>query len=153
VWRNVATSLWCASWLAYAGALFLPSVNSTTLGSASATYGWEIPITFTLLVINPLTLARPILWLYILTLLGTNVVVLLLPRLLRKSASVRRSVVVAALTFAVLSALSPAAGAPAMFGVKIQGLLAGYYCWVLSVVTAAAAIVLASGHSADAPTA
>jgi len=90
------------------------------------------------------------LWLYVLTLIGTNVVVLFSRRFFRHTAAARRSArVIATLAIAVLSALSPAAGVPSLLGAKVEGLLPGYYAWVLSIGTAAAAIVL--GSRANAP--
>jgi hypothetical protein len=151
--KNVGKTLLHASWLLYAVSLFLPAVRSTTLNATRATSGWEILIAFPLLIVNPISLTHPFLWLYVLTLTGPNLVVLFSQRFFRKSLAVRRSTgAVATLTIAVLSALSPAAGVPSLLGpafadlglprAMIERLLPGYYVWVLSVATAAAAIVV-----------
>jgi hypothetical protein len=84
-----------------------------------------------------------LLWLYILTLMGTNAIVLFSRRFFADAAVARRSTrALLILAFAVPSALSPAVDVPSMLGAKVEGLLPGYYVWVLSIVIALVAILV-----------
>lgn len=140
------------SWLLYAASLFLPVAHSTTLNASRATYGWEIVLGFPLLIINPMLLAHPFVWVYITALFATNFSVLLTPRFYRRIVQGDAPTgLFLGLALGVGCAASVGAGLPTILGVGVDRLLVGYYCWAASIVTASAALLWARGGRGRAP--
>ena len=136
------TVLFRVSWVLYAGSLLLPAARSTTLNASRATYGCEIVLGFPLIIINPFSLTHPVIWAYVTALFARNLVVLLSSRFRQQLLQGRVPAGLAkGLVLAMVCAASVATGIPRIVGVDVERLLAGYYCWVMSIVISIVALL------------
>jgi hypothetical protein len=131
----------------FVASLFLPVARSATMNASRATWGWEIVASFPLAIVNPLSLImHPLIWAYVTALFACNLVVLCFPQL--RAWAVRGTLpagTAPALVLSVACAASVMTGVPKLLGVEIERLLIGYYCWLLSIIVAIAALVSPEG--------
>ena len=150
--RRAGNWLLGGAWALYVVSLALPAVRSSALSMGRVTYGWEIVLAFPLLILNPLSLTHPLLWLYIMLLWSPNLVMVFSQRLYHSARRRRLSVVFFKLLgYGMLCALSVAVGVPGLLGAPVESLLPGSYSWVVSLALAGAAFALlrAAAESPD----
>lgn len=150
--RDFHLSLLRVSWGLFFLSMGLPAVESVALSSGRATYGWELALSLPLLIVNPLSLTHPLLWLYVVAVWSPNLIIVFSEQLHRHALEARLSFgffkVVAA---GILCALSVRVGVPALIGAPVEQIRSGYYCWVASLILAAVALALARAAGAARP--